>query len=121
MKLPEGAKCIRWADVPAEEVFAGMQRQRVDAQQMTVVRYTYGPGVDFPTHSHPEEQVVLVLSGEIDFTVSGAPVAATAGSVLVIPPGLAHSARVRGKVTVDTLNVLSPRRTKDIVFHESKQ
>jgi quercetin dioxygenase-like cupin family protein len=121
MDLPQGVRRICWEDLPTQQVFTGIHRQRADAQHMTVVRYTYAPGSDFPAHSHPEEQLVIVLAGEIEFRISGVPVTATAGSAMIIAPGLVHSARVLSDVRVDTLNVLSPRRTKDIAFQDSKQ
>ncbi len=107
---------ICWAEVPVEPVLPGVTRQRLDTQHMTVVRYQYEPDSTFPGHSHPEEQVVLVLSGQIEFTIADLQVRATAGHVLVIPPFVVHSARVPGKSPVETINVLSPRRTKAIEF-----
>jgi quercetin dioxygenase-like cupin family protein len=112
----EGKQNVCWSDLPAEPVMPGVTRQRVDAQHMTVVRYRYEPGAHFPAHSHPEEQVVLVLSGEIEFMVGNCPVSAAAGSVLVIPPQTVHSARVVGDTPADTINVLSPRRTREVAF-----
>jgi quercetin dioxygenase-like cupin family protein len=112
----EGTQHVCWSDLPAERVMPGVTRQRVDAQHMTVVRYRYEPGAHFPAHSHPEEQVVLVLSGEIEFMVANRPVSAATGSVLVIPPHTVHSARVLGGTPVDTINVLSPRRTREVAF-----
>jgi quercetin dioxygenase-like cupin family protein len=115
----EGKQHVCWSDLPAERVMAGVTRQRVDAQHMTVLRYRYEPGAHFPAHSHPEEQVVLVLSGEIEFMVANRPVSAAAGSMLVIPPQTVHSARVLGDTPADTINVLSPRRTKEVAFTAS--
>ena len=114
MKPVEGVQNACWSDLPEEPVFPGVRRQRLDTQRMSVVRYRYDPGADFPAHSHPEEQLVLVLSGEIEFMVADRMVRIAAGSVLVIPPQLIHSARVLGTTQVDTINVLSPRRTREI-------
>ena len=116
MNAAREAYGVRWADSPEEPVVAGVTRQRLDAQHMTVLRYRYQPGARFPAHSHPEEQVVLVMSGQIEFAVADRTVRAGAGSVLVIPPSVVHSARVIGEELVDTINVLSPRRTSDIAL-----
>jgi quercetin dioxygenase-like cupin family protein len=107
---------VCWPDVPVEPVLPGVTRQRLDTQHMTVVRYQYEPDTFFPAHTHPEEQVVLVLCGEIEFTVADLRVCAAAGNVVVIPPYAVHSARVVGDSPVETVNVLSPRRTKAIEF-----
>ena len=116
MKPKQAAQHVCWSDLPEESVLPGVIRQRLDTQHMTVVRYRYEPGATFPAHSHPEEQVVLVLSGEIEFLIADRPVQAAAGSVLVIPPQAVHSARVLSKVPVDTINILSPRRTQQVTF-----
>ena len=116
MKAMEGVQNACWSDLPEETVFPGVTRQRLDTQRMSVVRYRYAPGAHFPAHSHPEEQLVLVLSGEIEFTVDARPVRVAAGGVLVIPPQMIHSARVLSTTQVDTINVLSPRRTREIVL-----
>lgn len=109
---------LPWSHLPSEEVRPGIHRQRLDTERMTVIRYTYSPGSIFPAHSHPEEQVTMVLSGEIEFEVGDKRVRAESGSVLVIPSGVVHGARVLGETVVDTLNVLSPRRTRAIAFAE---
>jgi len=112
-------KMADWAELPTEAVLPGIERQRIDGEQMTIVRYVYAPGSVFPPHSHPEEQVTMVLSGDIEFDVGGRLVQAAAGSVLVIPPNVVHGARVIGNHEVETLNTLSPRRTRGIVCSAS--
>jgi quercetin dioxygenase-like cupin family protein len=114
MKVVEPVKVVRWEDLSAEVVLSGVHRQRVDAERMTVVRYVYAPGSVFPAHSHPEEQVTIVLSGEVEFDVAGATVRAGAGSVILIPPEVVHGARVLGDLKVETLNALSPRRIQEV-------
>ena len=48
-----------------------------------MVRYVYQPGAVFPVHHHPEEQVTVVISGQIEFTVAGETVMLTAGKAAV--------------------------------------
>ena len=112
--IVEPVQVARWDDLSTEVVYPGVRRQCVDAERMTVVRYTYAPGSVFPAHSHPEEQVTMVLSGEIEFDVAGATVQAGAGSVILIPSGVVHGARVLGDLEVETLNALSPRRIQEV-------
>jgi len=119
MDTSDQSRVMRWRDLPAELVSPGISRQRVDTGQVTVVRYTYAPGSIFPAHSHPEEQTIIVLSGEIEFDVAANPVPVGAGGVLIIPPEMVHGARVLGDLAVETLNVLSPRRTKAIVYADA--
>jgi len=107
---------LLWSQLRSEEVRPGISLQRVDAERVTVIHYSYAPGSIFPAHSHPEEQVTLILSGEIEFEIADKRVRAERDSVLVIPSGVVHGARVLGDTIVDTLNVFSPRRTQAIAF-----
>jgi quercetin dioxygenase-like cupin family protein len=101
---------VRWTDVPADEVYPGIRRQVLDSERQTLVRYVYEPGARFPVHSHPEEQITVVVSGRIRFTVDGASVELGAGEAAVIPGDVPHGAEVIGAEVVETFNALSPRR-----------
>ena len=103
---------VTWAEVPAEEVYPGISRQVLHGERQTMVRYLYQPGSAFPVHSHPEEQVTVVISGEIEFTIDGVPAVLRGGQAAVIPATMPHGARVIGDVAVETFNALSPRRER---------
>jgi quercetin dioxygenase-like cupin family protein len=106
MTLEDGvsARLYDWSSVEKQDVYPGITRQAVVAGGSTVVRYIYEPGCHFPDHQHPEEQVTVVHSGEIEFTVAGAPVIMRAGQVAVIPGHVPHGARVTAGETVVTDN-----------------
>ena len=98
---------ICWQDVPVDEALPGVVRQSVSGESFTVVRYTYQPGSVFPEHSHPEEQLTIVHSGEIEFTVGDATVILKEGMLAVIPPGVSHGARVIGDIAVVSDNYIA--------------
>ena len=101
---------ITWADIPATEVYPGISRQILNGDRQTMVRYVYQPGSVFPEHHHPEEQITVVVSGQIEFTVAGETVVLTGGQAAVIPANVPHGARVTGNEPVETFNSMSPRR-----------
>ena len=101
---------INWATAPIEDVLSGVTRQVVNGENQTMVRYVYQPGAVFPEHHHPQEQITVVLSGQIEFTVDGEKMVLHAGDASVIPANVPHGARVIGTEVVETLNALSPRR-----------
>ena len=101
---------ISWSDIPATEVYPGISRQILNGNRQTMVRYVYQPGSVFPEHHHPEEQVTIVISGQIEFTVAGEKAVLTNGQAAVIPPNVPHGARVIGDEPVETFNAMSPRR-----------
>ena len=60
-------------------------------------------------HSHANEQMGLVLEGEMDFTIGGETRRLRAGDVFRIPGGVPHSV-VAGDRTVKVLDVFYPIR-----------
>ena len=54
-------------------------------------------GTPFFRHSHPGEEIIYVVSGEVEYEVEGRPnVTLKAGEVLFIPYGKIHAARSVG-------------------------
>lgn len=101
-----------WTSVPPEDAGNGITRQTIQGERSTVVRYVYPPGAVFATHAHPEEQVTVVLTGRIVFTTPDGEVELAAGGSLIVPPGVPHGAWVVGAETVESINVLAPRRAR---------
>ena len=116
--MSENARVVDWDTVEASEIFPGVVRQALTTQTSTVVRYTYHPGCVFPTHQHPEEQVTIVHSGEIEFEVDGQPVTLRAGQVAVIPGGVPHGAKVLATETVVTDNYIASAKRTPLQFEE---
>ena len=60
-------------------------------REMVQVRVDLAPGVTFPPHSHPGEEVVYVIEGVLEYRLEGKPpVKVKAGEVLFIPAGVVH-------------------------------
>jgi len=100
--------------LPIEEVRPGVTRQSFSTGRMTFIRYRYRPGTVFPVHSHPQEQMTLVVEGEIEFTFEDRTERLAEGQALVLPLGLPHGARVVGAAPVVTDNYFVPSRTEEI-------
>lgn len=61
-------------------------------REMVQVRVDLAPGVTFPQHSHPGEEIVYVIEGVLEYRVEGQPpVTLKAGEVLFIPAGVVHA------------------------------
>ena len=66
----------------------------VPGHEVVQVRVDFAPGVAFPKHSHPGEEIVYVIEGLLEYEVEGkAPVTLKAGEVLFIPAGTIHAAK----------------------------
>jgi quercetin dioxygenase-like cupin family protein len=65
----------------------------VPGREVVQVRVDFAPGVGFPKHSHPGEEIVYVIEGLLEYEVEGKPpVMLKAGEVLFIPAGTVHAA-----------------------------
>jgi quercetin dioxygenase-like cupin family protein len=66
----------------------------VPGREVIQVRVELAPGVAFPKHSHPGEEIVYVLEGSLEYELDGKPpVTLKAGDVLFVPAGTIHSAK----------------------------
>ena len=73
-----------------------LQRHDLSApgREAVQVRVEFAPGVSFPKHTHPGEEIIYVLEGSLEYQVEGKPpVTLKAGDVLFIPAGTIHSAK----------------------------
>ena len=77
-----------------------LQRHDLSApgREAIQVRVELDPGVAFPKHTHPGEEIIYVLEGTWEYTVEGKPpVTLKAGEVLFIPAGTIHAAKNVGR------------------------
>lgn len=77
-----------------------LQRHDLSApgREVVQVRVALAPGVVFPKHTHPGDEVVYVLEGTLEYQIEGgAPVTLRAGEVLFVPAGAIHTATNVGR------------------------
>ena len=87
------ASLHRWADIAPEQLNPLLTRQFVSGEKAMVSRIMLSRGCLVPEHMHPNEQISLVLTGTLEFIVSGVTHVVNAGEILVIPGNAPHSAR----------------------------
>jgi len=69
----------------------------VPGREVIQVRVDFAPGVAFPPHSHPGEEIAYVIEGLLEYQLDGQPpVTLKAGDVLFIPAGKIHAAKNAG-------------------------
>jgi quercetin dioxygenase-like cupin family protein len=88
------------APVPQPPGVTRIELQRHDlstpGREAIQMRIALAPGVTFPDHRHPGEEIIYVLEGRFEYRVAGRPVTVGAGEVLFIPAGAVHSERNAG-------------------------
>ena len=75
-----------WSKVKAEYPAPGITRQMVVGQNVMMVRFTFDPFLITAEHTHPHEQMTLVLKGRVQLIISGEERIVSAGYVLHFPP-----------------------------------
>jgi quercetin dioxygenase-like cupin family protein len=83
---------------PAQQDIKRTDLQRHDlsvpGREVNQVLVEFAPGASFPNHSHPGEEIVYVVEGELEYALEDrAPVTVKAGEVLFIPSGVGHAVR----------------------------
>jgi quercetin dioxygenase-like cupin family protein len=65
-------------------------------REVIQVRVDLEPGVTFPGHTHPGEEIIYVIEGTWEYVIGGKRVIAKPGDVLFVPAGMVHSAKNAG-------------------------
>ena len=85
-------------------------------REVIQVRVDFTPGVAFPPHSHPGEEIVYVIEGLLEYQVDGKPpVTLKAGEVLFVPAGTVHAAKNVGSGNAAELATYIVEKGKPLV------
>lgn len=91
--MADRAVSYRWSEVARDEPLAGLERRKIEGKHLLVARIELARGCVVPKHSHPNEQIAVVLSGRIRFFVEedpGREVVLGPGEVMHLPPDVPH-------------------------------
>lgn len=98
-----------WSKIPVEQVNEGIERQIVVGQNVMMCRFRFAPFVITAEHSHPHEQMTLVVQGKVKFIISGDERIVSAGDVLHFPPHNRHGATMLDEEVI-LIDIFSPIR-----------
>jgi quercetin dioxygenase-like cupin family protein len=88
----------------------------VPGREAIQVRVDFAPGVAFPPHSHPGEEIAYVIEGELEYRLEGKPpVTLKVGEALFIPAGTVHAAKNVGSVNAAELATYLVEKDKPLV------
>jgi quercetin dioxygenase-like cupin family protein len=103
-----------------ESPYPGIQRTSFDSQGATVTRYQFDPAASFPLHRHEQEQLTMIISGRVTFTVDGRVQQLGPGDWSVVPGGVEHGLRA-GDQGAEFLAVIVPRREHSRAYAVSEE
>lgn len=88
----------------------------VPGYETVQARIDFDGNTAFGKHSHPGEEVIYVLDGELEYEVEGkAPVTLKAGEVLFIPAGVVHAARNNSHIKASELATYIVEKGKPVL------
>jgi quercetin dioxygenase-like cupin family protein len=99
---------VSWGETEVEQLSAGIGRQMLNGEAMTLARITLAAGALVPEHRHDNEQIATVLSGRLRFVIGDEEREVMAGESVLIPGGVPH--RVEALDDSVVLDVFAPRR-----------
>jgi quercetin dioxygenase-like cupin family protein len=106
-------------DIDAVEFLPGLEFRPVLGDNVMTNFVTFAPHTVAPMHVHEEEQVVIVLDGELEFVIDGQTQLMGPGDVAVIPSWVPHGGRTL-EVGCTEVDVFTPPR-KTLLDHARAQ
>ena len=97
------------SDCSRHTIFPGVDIQTIAGEKMMLSLVEFAPHAVVQPHSHPHEQMGMLLEGELTFTIGDQTRTLVSGEMWRIPGGVVHSA-VAGDRPVKALDVFHPIR-----------
>lgn len=119
-KKPE---LYNWDTLPKEKVRKGVERSGFRGEEVLLVMNWLDPGMKTNPHSHPFEQVVYIVQGQMRFYIGDEIVEGGPGSLIRIPPDVEHYGEPCGDERVLNLDVFNPIRDdyRHLVDYQSEE
>ena len=95
--------------LPGKEIARGVTIKPLAGDHVMLNYVEFTPHAEVPTHSHPHEQLGLLIEGELDLRIGDQERSLRPGDTYVIPSGVPHGAR-SGKSRALVLDVFYPLR-----------
>jgi unsaturated pyranuronate lyase len=97
-----------WQSLPSERVSEDISRRMVVGEKEMLVRWEFRKGGLAARHSHPHEQIVMMVSGRLRLAVGDEEKILEPEEIVVIPPHTPHEAEALEDTVV--IDVFSPPR-----------
>lgn len=97
------------AEIRSRQLAPGVTAKIASGEKLMFSLVTLAPGAVVPEHSHPHEQMGMIVSGEMELTVAGEARRLQGNDLYLIPGGVRHKA-VAGPNGAIVLDAFSPPR-----------
>ncbi len=87
----------------------GVTAKIASGERMMLSLVTFAPDAVVPMHSHPHEQMGMIVSGTLEITIAGETRVLAGSGMVFVPGGVPHAAKA-GPGGALALEVFSPPR-----------
>jgi len=105
----EPGRWTNFRELPAVNLVPGLTFQPITTDSVMANFVTFEPNAVADMHHHPEQQIAIIISGELIFTVGGETRTAGEGDCVVIPPHVPHGGHA-GPGGCTAIDVFTPPR-----------
>ena len=95
--------------IPPRTLAPGVTAKITSGEKMMFSLVTLAPHAVVPTHSHPHEQMGMMVSGTMEFTIEGEARVLSRSEMYFVPGGAPHAAKA-GPGGAVALDAFSPPR-----------
>lgn len=103
------AKDKMWKNVKNNLLGDNVSYMAFSSQNVTVSKFETDCSIELPTHSHPYEQISIVVEGEMLITIGNRSIKMSKDDVCMIPANIEHSAKFT-KTPFKSFDVFYPIR-----------
>jgi quercetin dioxygenase-like cupin family protein len=98
----------KWDTVAVEKLADNIRRRMIVGTKEMLVRWEFNKGAVAARHSHPHEQIVVMVEGRLKLIVGDAETIMGRDDIVVIPPNVPHEAEALEDTVV--IDIFSPPR-----------
>lgn len=98
----------KWDTVEVEKLTENIRRRMIVGTKEMLVRWEFNKGAVAARHSHPHEQIVVMVQGRLKLIVGDAETIMGRDDIVVIPPNVPHEAEALEDTVV--IDIFSPPR-----------
>jgi quercetin dioxygenase-like cupin family protein len=105
----------KWDTVTVERLSDSIRRRMIVGTKEMLVRWEFNKGAVAARHSHPHEQIVVMVYGKLRLIVGDSETIMGRDDIVVIPPNVPHEAEALEDTVV--IDIFSPPREDFLTGH----
>jgi quercetin dioxygenase-like cupin family protein len=106
-----------WELIESEPMLAGLNRQMLNGEKISLARMQFEPGTKVPRHQHANEQITIITAGKMLLILDDGEITLDKGELILIPGNVPHGAVALEKT--ESIEIFAPRREDWIAKDDS--